>query len=169
MIKGKYSTYKEIVHELESRGLGYEKWKTLDNHHNMSNDEIYKHYETEIDTIMKKYNFVKNDIITLTPNHEKKKIFRNKFLDEHIHTDKEVRYFIDGAACFYIHLVDQQEVIRIECAKGHLLVVPENTKHWFDMGPNPYFKVIRFFGIEDGWVAEYTQDQISKKFPYYDN
>ena len=142
---------------------------TPKNQHKFTNDDIYKYYSAEIDRIMKKFSFKTNDIIGLTPSHEKKTVFRKKFLDEHIHTDKEVRYFIDGAACFYIHLENCKEVIRIECAKGHLLIVPENQKHWFDMGANPYFKCIRFFGIEDGWVAQYTKDDISKKFPLYKN
>merc|ERR1712154_69526 len=117
--------------------------------------------------IKKKYNFKTKDVVSVTPSNPNKTVFRNKFLDEHIHSDFEVRYFVDGAACFYIHLFGKKEVVRIECSKGHLLTVPANTKHWFDMGPNPYFKCIRFFGIEDGWVAEYTKDNISKKFPLY--
>ncbi len=69
--KGKYSTYKDITRELESRGLGYEKWKTLDNHHNLSHDDIFKHYSAEIEKIMKKFNFKSNDIISITPSNPK--------------------------------------------------------------------------------------------------
>ena len=52
--------------------------------------------------------------------------------------------------------------------KGHLLIVPENTKHWFDMDKIHISNVFDF-GIQDGWVAEYTKDDISDKFPLYDN
>eukprot|EP00483_Globobulimina_turgida_P004629 UN04638 len=164
-----YSTFEEISRELKSRGLGYEKWETLGCKINFSHDDIFKYYEKQIDEIMQRFNFKTNDIISITPSSQKKQAFRKKFLDEHIHIDDEVRYFVDGSGCFYIHLAERSEVIRVECCKGHLLIVPANTKHWFDMGPRPYFKMIRFFGIEEGWVAKYTKDDISSKFPLYDN
>merc|ERR1712129_353824 len=104
-----------------------------------------------------------------SPSNAKKKGFRENFLSEHTHSEHEVRYFVDGAACFYIHLAERSEVPRIECSKGHLLTVPEGTTHWFDMGPNPYFKCLRFFGTEKGWVAKYTDNEISKRFPLYAN
>ena len=166
---GKHRDYNEILRELDVRGLGYEKWNTLDLDKDLSDEEILKFYDNEVDKIMKRFNFKTNDIIQLTPDNPKNNTLREKFLSEHTHSEKEVRYFIDGAACFYIPLPEREEVLRMECAKGHLLVVPELTKHWFDMGPNPYFKCIRFFGIEDGWVADYTKDTISNRFPLYDN
>ena len=118
---------------------------------------------------MERYSFKKIDIVSMTPSNPNKEAFRKKLLDEHTHSETEVRYFVDGSAAFYLHLVERKEIVRIECSKGHILTVPANTKHWFDMGANPYFKVIRFFGTDDGWIAQYTGDQISKKFPLYLN
>eukprot|EP00484_Ammonia_sp_Unknown_P030683 CAMPEP_0197050136 /NCGR_PEP_ID=MMETSP1384-20130603/25103_1 /TAXON_ID=29189 /ORGANISM="Ammonia sp." /LENGTH=192 /DNA_ID=CAMNT_0042482503 /DNA_START=53 /DNA_END=631 /DNA_ORIENTATION=- len=166
---GKYSDFKDILRELESRGLGYEKWNALDNHTKMSDEEVLKYYQKEIDVLMKRFQFKKRDILSVSPDNPKKSELRQKFLDEHTHGDDEVRYFVDGAAAFYIHLEDRNEVLRMECAKGHLLIVPKLTKHWFDMGADPDFKVIRFFGIDDGWVAEYTKDTIASRFPLYSN
>jgi len=37
------------------------------------------------------------------------------------------------------------------------------------MGPNPFFRAIRFFGTENGWVGNFTQSGIAKNFPSYDN
>jgi 1,2-dihydroxy-3-keto-5-methylthiopentene dioxygenase len=36
------------------------------------------------------------------------------------------------------------------------------------MGENPYFKCIRLFTTEDGWVAEFTGSNIAKSFPSFD-
>jgi 1,2-dihydroxy-3-keto-5-methylthiopentene dioxygenase len=46
--------------------------------------------------------------------------------------------------------------------------VPDQTKHWFDMGPEPHFTAIRFFNNPDGWVANFTGDDIAKRFPLFD-
>ena len=43
--------------------------------------------------------------------------------------------------------------------------MPAGTKHWFDMGENPNFSAIRFFNNPDGWVAEFTGDQIATGYP----
>eukprot|EP01083_Nonionella_stella_P284026 966786_1 len=96
IVKCKYSNYNDILCELESRGLGYEQWNTLKNDNDLSNEEVLKYYSKDVDTIMKRFNFKTNDIIQITPDNPKKDIFRNKFLDEHTHSDLEVRYFIDG-------------------------------------------------------------------------
>eukprot|EP01084_Bolivina_argentea_P220102 373075_1 len=152
IVKGRYSNYDEILRELSSRGVEYEKWGTVKRVDNLSNDEIVKFYAKDIDRLMKRFNFQTNDIIQITPDATKNETFRRKFLSEHTHSDLEVRYFVDGAGAFYLHLPQRKEVLRMECAAGHLLVVPALTKHWFDMGPNPHFKMLRFFGTEDGWA-----------------
>ncbi len=38
-----------------------------------------------------------------------------------------------------------------------------------DMGPNPFFRAIRFFGTDDGWVGNFTESGMDKKFPPYEN
>jgi 1,2-dihydroxy-3-keto-5-methylthiopentene dioxygenase len=55
------------------------------------------------------------------------------------------------------------------CEKDDLISVPANTRHWFDMGPNPRFTAIRLFNNTEGWVAKFTGDEIAKRFPLLDN
>jgi len=55
------------------------------------------------------------------------------------------------------------------CEKDDLISVPANTKHWFDMGPNPVFTAIRLFNNPEGWVARFTGDAIAEEFPLLDN
>jgi 1,2-dihydroxy-3-keto-5-methylthiopentene dioxygenase len=49
-----------------------------------------------------------------------------------------------------------------------LLSVPANTTHWFDMGPAPEFAAIRLFVNPEGWVANYTGNDIAARFPKYE-
>ena len=92
---------------------------------------------------------------------------RQKFLAEHTHSEDEVRFFVDGHGLFSLHVA--AEVYEVLCEKGDLISVPANTKHWFDMGPNPRFVAIRFFNNPEGWVAQFTGSDIADRFNRLDN
>jgi 1,2-dihydroxy-3-keto-5-methylthiopentene dioxygenase len=91
---------------------------------------------------------------------------RDKFLAEHRHAEDEVRFFVAGRACFYLHL--EPEVCAVVCESGDLLTVPAGTRHWFDMGSDPDFAAIRFFEQADGWIGDFTGDPIAERFPTLD-
>jgi 1,2-dihydroxy-3-keto-5-methylthiopentene dioxygenase len=91
---------------------------------------------------------------------------RSKFLAEHRHAEDEVRFFVAGRACFYLHL--EPEVFAVVCESGDLLTVPAGTRHWFDMGSDPDFAAIRFFEQADGWIGDFTGDPIGERFPTLD-
>ena len=91
---------------------------------------------------------------------------RSKFLAEHRHAEDEVRFFVAGRGCFYLHL--EPEVLAVVCEGGDLLSVPAGTRHWFDMGARPDFVAIRFFEQEDGWIGDFTGDRIGERFPTLD-
>ena len=91
---------------------------------------------------------------------------RSKFLAEHRHAEDEVRFFVAGRGCFYLHL--EPEVLAVVCEAGDLLLVPAGTRHWFDMGARPDFVAIRFFQEEDGWIGDFTGDAIGERFPTLD-
>lgn len=93
--------------------------------------------------------------------------FRKKFLDEHTHGEDEVRFFVRDHGLFVIHSDDK--VYSMLCEKDDLISVPANTKHWFDMGPNPTFTAIRLFNNPEGWVANFSGDEISSRFPLLEN
>jgi 1,2-dihydroxy-3-keto-5-methylthiopentene dioxygenase len=54
------------------------------------------------------------------------------------------------------------------CERNDLISVPAGTRHWFDMGPRPYFAAIRLFTRPDGWVARFTGDTIATRFPAFE-
>jgi 1,2-dihydroxy-3-keto-5-methylthiopentene dioxygenase len=91
---------------------------------------------------------------------------RSKFLAEHRHAEDEVRFFVTGRGCFYLHL--EPEVLAVVCEGGDVLSVPAGTRHWFDMGSRPDFVAIRFFEQEDGWIGDFTGDAIGERFPTLD-
>lgn len=123
-------------------------------------------YNESIERLQQQYEFKSVDIVSLRPDHPDKAAFRQKFLAEHIHADFEVRFFIEGRGLFYLHV--DGKVYAVLCEQGDLISVPANTRHWFDMGENPYFKCIRLFTTPEGWVAEFTGSDIAQSFPTFD-
>ena len=47
------------------------------------------------------------------------------------------------------------------CEKNDLISVPAHTPHWFDMGSEPNFTAIRIFDNPEGWIAQFTGDDIA--------
>lgn len=88
---------------------------------------------------------------------------RAKFLNEHRHGEDEVRFFVAGRGLFTLHIDDY--VYAVLCEKNDLISVPAGTKHWFDMGEHPHFIAIRLFNNPEGWVANFTGEDIANQFP----
>ena len=159
--------FESIANRLHAVDVLFERWQAdsrLDD--DAGQGEIIAAYRGSVDRLMKHYNFKSADVISMTPSHPDKEALRAKFLDEHTHSDFEVRFFVDGRGLFCIHADDR--VYAILCEKGDLISVPANTPHWFDMGPEPQLKCIRLFTTPEGWVANYTGSPIAKRFPKLD-
>ncbi len=103
------------------------------------------------------------DVIRLRGATDAYPAMRRKFLDEHTHTEDEVRFFVHGAGNFVLHVGDL--VYDAQCTAGDLISVPTGTKHWFDAGTDPFCTVLRIFTDTAGWVPHYTGDRIADRFP----
>ena len=158
----------EIAARLASIGVRFEQWQTdEDVVAGDREDKIMSAYQADIDHLIEAEGYQAVDIVSIAPDHPDKAEMRQKFLAEHTHLDDEVRFFVDGHGLFSLHVA--AEVYEVLCKKGDLISVPANTKHWFDMGPNPRFVAIRFFNDPEGWVAQYTGSDISDRFNRLDN
>ena len=103
------------------------------------------------------------DVISLRADNPQKEALRAKFLSEHTHGEDEVRFFVEGAGLFCLHIGD--EVYQVLCEKNDLISVPAGTPHWFDMGSEPNFTAIRIFDNPEGWIAQFTGSNISQGYP----
>jgi len=153
--------------QLEKVGIRYERWtaeKVLGDA--STQEEVIIAYKASIERLMKERGYVTVDVVSLNPESTGHGDARKKFLDEHTHGEDEVRFFVDGSGMFYIHA--NSKVYMMLCTRGDLISLPAGTKHWFDMGPKPFFKAIRLFNNPDGWVAKFTGDSIASQFPKYE-
>ncbi|MEX0708491.1 MAG: hypothetical protein WD078_11050 [Woeseia sp.] len=157
-----------ISEELSGAGIRFERWNAA---HELpddaDSDTVIDAYRDDIDRLITERGYRTFDVISMHPEHPEKDAFRNKFLDEHTHSEDEVRFFVRGQGLFVIHV--DERVYAMLCEKDDLISVPANTRHWFDMGPNPSFTAIRVFNNPEGWVADFTGDDIAKRFPLLEN
>lgn len=158
-----------LIAELLTReGVRFERWNaTAPVQPGATQDEVIAAYRSDIDRLMAEKNYQAVDVISLNADHPQKTELRQKFLNEHRHSEDEVRFFVAGSGLFTLHL--DTRVFEVLCEQGDLISVPDNTRHWFDMGPNPHFIAIRIFSNPAGWVANFTGDDIAQRFPRYDN
>ncbi len=157
-----------IYTELGTAGIHLERWKAdRDLADDADAETIIAAYQAEIDRLVDERGFQTYDVVSMNPDHPEKETLRKKFLSEHTHSEDEVRFFVRGQGLFIIHANDK--VYSVLCEKDDLISVPANTRHWFDMGPNPTFTAIRLFNDPAGWVGNFTGDDIASRFPLLEN
>lgn len=153
-----------ITARLAEIGVRFEQWATP---HQLqpgaSQEEVIAAYREDIDRLCASEGYQAVDVVSLKPDHPQRAAFREKFLDEHTHSEDEVRFFVAGAGQFTLHV--QHQVFEVLCEQGDLISVPDGTRHWFDMSESPYFVAIRLFSNPEGWVARFTGEPIATRFP----
>jgi 1,2-dihydroxy-3-keto-5-methylthiopentene dioxygenase len=156
-----------IAEQLSGVGVRFQQWQaSAPVVPGASQDEVIAAYRSDIDKLMSENGYQAVDVISLTPDNPQKDAFRQKFLNEHTHSEDEVRFFVAGSGLFTLHI--GEKVFEVKCESGDLIGVPDGTRHWFDMGPEPYFIAIRLFTNVEGWVANFTGSDIAQKFPRYE-
>jgi len=159
-----YENPADIGRELGAVGVRFEQWQASQPvAPGASQDAVIAAYRHDIDRLMRNEGYQSVDVISLTPDHPDRATLRQKFLSEHTHSEDEVRFFVAGSGQFTLHIGDK--VYDVLCQAGDLIGVPDGTRHWFDMSEAPYFVAIRLFTNKDGWVAEFTGDDIAGRFP----
>ena len=157
-------THAEIARELGQVGVRFERWEASQPVvPGASQDEVIAAYRTDIERLQRENGYQAVDVISLNPDHPDRAALRQKFLNEHTHSEDEVRFFVAGRGQFTLHIGDK--VYEVLCEQGDLIGVPDNTRHWFDMSESPYFIAIRLFTNKEGWVANFTGDDIAGRFP----
>lgn len=158
----------EIRQQLDAAGVRFEQW-----HSDArvtpgdSQESVIAAYRSDIDRLIAEQGYQTVDVVSLNSDHPQKTELRQKFLDEHRHSEDEVRFFVAGSGLFSLHIGER--VYEVLCQQGDLISVPANTAHWFDMGPNPFFIAIRLFNNPQGWVANFTGSDIASRFPRLEN
>ncbi|MBD1380367.1 1,2-dihydroxy-3-keto-5-methylthiopentene dioxygenase [Metabacillus arenae] len=163
----KITDQKEVEQFLSEQEVIYEHWdiEKLPSHltENYSltddeKDEILGTFKREIADISERRGYKAQDVISLsesTPNLEE--LLKN-FMQEHHHTDDEVRFIVSGHGIFVIQGKDG-EFFDVELNPGDLISVPENTRHYFTLQEDRRVVAIRIFVTTEGWVPIYEEEK----------
>lgn len=154
----------QIARQLDAVGVRFERWETSSSIvPGDPPEKVIAAYQADIDRLMTEKGYRAVDVVSMHPEHPQKVELRKKFLDEHTHSEDEVRFFVAGQGLFSLHIGGK--VYEVLCTRGDLIGVPDGTRHWFDMGPQPSFVAVRLFSNPAGWVANYSGDDIADRFP----
>ncbi len=157
----------QIARELNAIGVRFERWAAdAELPKGADQQTVLDAYKSSIEKLVQQCGYQTMDVIRLERGAPNTEPMRKKFLDEHQHSEDEVRFFVEGRGAFYLHV--NGRVYQTVCVKGDLISVPAGTKHWFDMGADPEFTAIRLFNNQEGWVANFTGDAIASSFPKLD-
>ncbi|BDO04060.1 1,2-dihydroxy-3-keto-5-methylthiopentene dioxygenase [Klebsiella quasipneumoniae] len=155
---------KAIQEQLNAKGVRFERWQAdRDLGAAPSSETVIADFQHAIDKLVAEKGYQSWDVISLRADNPQKEALREKFLNEHTHGEDEVRFFVEGAGLFCLHIGD--EVFQVLCEKNDLISVPAHTPHWFDMGSEPNFTAIRIFDNPEGWIAQFTGDDIASAYP----
>jgi 1,2-dihydroxy-3-keto-5-methylthiopentene dioxygenase len=165
----------EIAAALDTVGVSFEQWPVRDALAVQASDaDVLSAYADDIARVRAAQGYDTVDVVRLRRADQSDDEWyalasgaRAKFLAEHIHSEDEVRFFVEGRGAFYLRLDGKIHVV--VCERGDLLGVPAGTRHWFDMGTNPEFTALRFFGDPEGWVGNFTGDDIATRYPTFDS
>jgi 1,2-dihydroxy-3-keto-5-methylthiopentene dioxygenase len=156
-----------IAATLQAIPVRFERWQASELlPRDVSDAAVIHAYRADIERLKAEGGYQAADVVRCLPDNRNRQEQRRKFLDEHVHDEDEVRFFVEGAGVFFLRAAGK--VHALLCERGDLLGVPAGTRHWFDMGPAPRFTVIRIFTNPNGWVARFTGDRIAERFPVFE-
>lgn len=151
---------------MNHRGIFFDQWQcAVDFQDTATQEQILAAYSSDLKPFMAQGGYQTADVISIHAQTENYEAIRTKFLAEHIHSEDEIRFFVDGQGLFWFNLENEEPIFNLLCEKGDLISVPAGTKHWFDAGEkNPFVKAIRIFIDTTGWIPEYTASGIEVKY-----
>jgi len=121
-------------------------------HERMSVDPVA--YQPALDELKREREYVEQDIVELSPTTPELPAICAKFSAEHLHTDDEVRYVLEGEGIFDIRSADDRWM-RVVVEQGDLLVVPAHLHHRFQLTDTQHIRCVRLFKDKSGWVPHY--------------
>ncbi len=111
-------------------------------------------FQPALDKLKTQRGYVEQDVIELQPETPNLDALCAKFVDEHLHTDDEVRYVLEGEGIFDLRSQDDRWM-RVTVEPGDLLVVPANLHHRFLLTERKHIRCVRLFKDSSGWVPHY--------------
>ena len=107
-------------------------------------------YQPKLDAYKSERGYGTQDEVGLHPELDGLEALCAKFDKEHLHTDDEVRFVIDGAGIFDIRSNDDRWM-RVVVEPGDLIIVPKDKHHRFMLTETKMIRCLRLFQDQSGW------------------
>lgn len=158
--------FEQIKAYLAERNVWHDRWQaSVAFAPDADQETVLNAYAHVLKPYMESNGYHVADVIAVLPETPNLEAIKAKFLQEHTHTEDEVRFFVDGKGYFWFNLGGTEPVFCVCCEAGDLISVPAHTAHWFDMGEKPFVKAIRIFIDPSGWVPHYTEAGTDQRYP----
>lgn len=111
-------------------------------------------YQPKLDSYRRERGYSTQDEIGLDPEMENLDEICAKFDKEHLHTEDEARFVLDGEGIFDVRSNDDRWM-RIVVEPGDLIIVPEDKHHRFLLTDRRKICCLRLFQDAAGWTPVY--------------
>ena len=114
-------------------------------------------YKPPLEKIMKENGYVTMDQVKMWADMPNFQALCDKFVGEHLHTDDEVRFVLDGSGVFEIRSNDDRWM-KILVEQKDYISVPANRFHRFYLTDEKKIHCVRLFKDQTGWTPHYRKD-----------
>ncbi len=111
-------------------------------------------HQAPLDALSAAQGYVHQDEVSLSPETPNLDAIEQKFLGEHLHTEDEVRFVLEGEGVFDIRSADDRWM-RVTVERGDLIVVPKDRHHRFFLTEAKAIRCVRLFQDKAGWEPHY--------------
>lgn len=154
----------EIRSFLADFGIVFEQWDVAGRiTAQATNEDILAAYAPEIERLKAQHGFVTADVINVNPSTPGLDAMLAKFDKEHLHTEDEVRFTVEGSGVFHIN-PQNAPVFSITVHSGDLISVPKGTHHWFNLCSDKKIRCIRLFEDMSGWTPHYMDQPVHENY-----
>jgi 1,2-dihydroxy-3-keto-5-methylthiopentene dioxygenase len=115
-------------------------------------------YQQALDQLMSERGYLTQDQVVLRPDMPHLDELCEKFIEEHLHAEDEVRFVLAGSGVFEIRSGDDRWM-RVVVGKGDAIIVPENRYHRFYLTEERMIQCVRLFKDSAGWTPVYRKQR----------
>ena len=143
----------EIGDFLEQFGIWYRRFDGCAGlEEGASDEDVLAACDEPIQKLMAEGGYRTADVVHITPETPDEMLA--KFDKEHLHTEDEVRFVLDGRGIFDIRARDERWM-RVVVEAGDLIVVPKDRYHRFELTAEKSIRCVRLFQDPAGWTPHY--------------
>lgn len=145
---------RRIATALRAHGIGFGQWPIQPLAPDASHSQLQSAYARQLLDLAPHMPIHSLDRVRLSPNFAQWPQVRQELMTEHFHAQGEARFFLEGAALFYLRV--QGGYAALLCEAGDWVFIPAGLPHLFDGGETPDFEVMRIFSAPEGGVSQLT-------------